>query len=32
MKAVYAVYSWLGWLQQTLLELLMNSGDEHQAT
>jgi hypothetical protein len=32
MKAVYAVYSWLGWLQQTLLELLMSSGDEHQAT
>lgn len=32
MKAVYAVYSWLGWLQQTLLELLMKSGDEHQAT
>jgi hypothetical protein len=32
MKAVYAVYSWLGWLQQSLLELLMNSGDEHQAT
>lgn len=32
MKAVYAVYSWLGWLQQTLLELLMSSGDDHQAT
>jgi uncharacterized membrane protein YgcG len=32
MKAVYAVYSWLGWLQQSLLELLMSSGDEHQAT
>ena len=32
MKAVYAVYSWLGWLQQTLLELLMSGGDEHQAT
>ena len=32
MKAVYAVYSWLGWLQQTLLELIMQSGDEHQAT
>lgn len=32
MKAVYAVYSWLGWLQQTLLELLMGGGDEHQAT
>jgi len=22
MKAVYAVYSWLGWLQQSLLEIL----------
>lgn len=32
MKAVYAVYSWLGWLQQSLLELLMSSGDDHQAT
>lgn len=32
MKAVYAVYSWLGWLQQSLLDLLMSSGDEHQAT
>ncbi len=32
MKAVYAVYSWLGWLQQTLLESLMSSGDDHQAT
>lgn len=32
MKAVYAVYSWLGWLQQSLLELLMGPGDEHQAT
>jgi hypothetical protein len=32
MKAVYAVYSWLGWLQQSLLEVLMGSGDEHQAT
>jgi hypothetical protein len=32
MKAVYAVYSWLGWLQQSLLEILMGSGDEHQAT
>ena len=27
MKAVYAVYSWLGWLQQSLLELLID-GDE----
>ena len=32
MKAVYAVYSWLGWLQQSLLELLMSGGDDHQAT
>jgi hypothetical protein len=32
MKAVYAVYSWLGWLQQSLLEVLMGSGDDHQAT
>jgi hypothetical protein len=32
MKAVYAVYSWLGWLQQSLLELLMTGGDEHQPT
>ena len=32
MKAVYAVYSWLGWLQQSLLEVLMGPGDEHQAT
>jgi len=32
MKAVYAVYSWLGWLQQSLLEVLMGGGDEHQAT
>lgn len=32
MKAVYAVYSWLGWLQQSLLEVIMESGDEHQAT
>ena len=32
MKAVYAVFSWLGWLQQSLLELLMSSGDDHQAT
>jgi hypothetical protein len=32
MKAVYAVYSWLGWLQQSLLEVLMGSGDNHQAT
>ncbi|MEN9292388.1 MAG: hypothetical protein RL288_184 [Actinomycetota bacterium] len=22
MKAVYAVYSWIGWLQQSLLEAL----------
>ncbi len=32
MKAVYAVYSWMGWLQQSLLEVLMGSGDDHQAT
>jgi hypothetical protein len=32
MKAVYSVYSWLGWVQQSLLEVLMASGDEHQAT
>jgi hypothetical protein len=32
MKPVYAVYSWLGWLQQSLLEVLINSGDEHQAS
>ena len=32
MKAVYAVYSWLGWLQQSLLEVLMEGGDEHQAS
>lgn len=24
MKAVYAVYSWLGWLQQSLLEILLD--------
>lgn len=32
MQAVYAVYSWLGWLQQSLIELWMGSGDGHQAT
>ena len=32
MKAVYSVYSWLGWVQQSLLEVLMVTGDEHQAT
>lgn len=32
MKPVYAVYSWLGWLQQSLLDLLVSGGDEHQAT
>jgi hypothetical protein len=32
MKAVYSVYSWLGWVQQSLLEILMATGDEHQAT
>lgn len=32
MKAVYAVYSWLGWLQQSLLELIMTGGDDHQPT
>lgn len=32
MKAVYAVYNWLGWLQQSLLEILMDSGDQPQAT
>jgi hypothetical protein len=24
MKAVYSVYSWIGWLQQSLLEALTN--------
>lgn len=32
MQAVYAVYSWLGWLQQSLLEVMMDAGDDHQAT
>lgn len=32
MQAVYAVYSWLGWLQQSLLEAMLSGGDEHQAS
>lgn len=32
MQAVYAVYSWLGWLQQSLLEAMLNGGDDHQAS
>ena len=32
MQAVYAVYSWIGWVQQSLLDLVMTFGDEHQAT
>jgi hypothetical protein len=24
MRAVYAVYTWLGWLQETLVEALMD--------
>lgn len=32
MQAVYAVYNWLGVLQQSLLDALLSGGDEHQAT
>ena len=32
MQAVYAVYSWLGWLQQSLLEAMLIGGDDHQAS
>jgi hypothetical protein len=27
MRGVYAVYSWLGWLQESLLEALMSEVD-----
>ena len=27
MRGVYATYSWLGWLQESLLESLMNDAD-----
>lgn len=30
MRGVYAVYTWLGWLQETLLEALIDDSDEDE--
>ena len=30
LRGVYAVYTWLGWLQETLLQALIDDSDEDE--